>query len=272
MKKISFTLLLFIVPLTLYGGLKKPPMEKSKVGTELSGEVVDTSSSGETTISSDISKLPLYDYVHNPKNLPIYKQIIETPFMKELAKGILPRDKYYSYLMQDAYFLYAFGTAHKKAAELAPRPEIKEYLQSEEQKSKRFSFDVASQTNVDPTDESKCLPYCQTYIAQLNPPKDSPYEYAYRLGALLTCPLLYFHLAKDIKERPDPSSPGYEHSQGWFATNENKRFDQKIATQIRIFTNEYENLSPDERDSFDAGFFDAMKKELEFFQGAYSSL
>src|SRR3970040_2297836 len=52
---------------------------------------------------------------------PVYKKTLQHPFLKGLADGSLPRDKFQFYLEQDAQYLRVFGQALSVLASKAPR-------------------------------------------------------------------------------------------------------------------------------------------------------
>ena len=54
--------------------------------------------------------------------LPIYNQILDHPFIKELASGILAPDKFDRYLAQDELYVGNYGRQMFELAELIPDP------------------------------------------------------------------------------------------------------------------------------------------------------
>ena len=52
---------------------------------------------------------------------PVYEKTLEHPFLKGLADGSLPRDRFQFYLEQDAQYLRVFGQALSVLASKAPR-------------------------------------------------------------------------------------------------------------------------------------------------------
>lgn len=59
---------------------------------------------------------------------PVWQRCYEHPFLRELANGTLPIDKFQFYLLQDNQYLEAFVDLHKALAKKMPTPEMAEPL------------------------------------------------------------------------------------------------------------------------------------------------
>ncbi|MFN7920530.1 MAG: thiaminase II [Bryobacteraceae bacterium] len=149
---------------------------------------------------------------------PVYLSTLDHPFLKGLADGSLPREKFIFYLEQDALFLGAYGNALTALARKAPTREWEMKLMSHVTES-LASEQQLHRTLLAGRPKAQMAPSNQAYTNHLIDMVNRG-TFAEGLAAMLPCYWIYWEVGKDLQRRgsknPDYqkwidqySSPGY---------------------------------------------------------------
>ncbi len=197
--------------------------------------------------------------------LPLYNQILQLPFIKELIAGTLPREVFNRYLQQDALYIENYS---RVLANIASRlPEIdqvasfldfaKDGVAVEEEMHKSYLAD----TDMSLVEKSPaCLLYCSILSAQAT----APVEVA--AAAILPCFWVYHEVGKHIKANATDDNPYRK----WIDTYDNPWFDKSNSRAIEICDRLAEKTSPDVRKAMTDIYVTCTRMEWMFWESAYS--
>ncbi|MCF0176319.1 MAG: thiamine phosphate synthase [Bacteroidales bacterium] len=201
------------------------------------------------------------------KALPIYRRIIDHPFLTEMAAGTLDNSKFERYLAQDEVYLGNYGRAMSDLADIIPdatqqemfRAFAKEGMESErlmhELLIDRFGIDVeVSPSVVTSTYNEHTRAAVATGCKELG------------LAAILPCAWVYNavgHATLDIAKME--GNPYRE----WMAEYANEEFDKGVRLLIDL-ADEWAAQAPQEvRDSMTRAFVEATLFEYAFWDYGY---
>jgi thiaminase/transcriptional activator TenA len=196
--------------------------------------------------------------------------IHKLPFNIELAAGSLSRDRFQTYIVQDAIYLGQFSRALATAAAKAPDTStMQSFAQSalgaiavEQALHARylqdFRIDPASIANAEPSPD--CLAYTSYLIAAAH---HEPWEVL--VAALLPCFWLYRDVGCAIARTAAPQNP----YQAWIDTYADARFGEAVDTVIAIANRAADTTTPAIRARMLAAFIRACQYEWLFWDGAY---
>lgn len=196
--------------------------------------------------------------------------IHKLPFNVELAAGSLSRDRFQTYVIQDAIYLGQFSRALAIAAAKAPDTSM---MQSFAQSAigaiaveqalhgrylRDFGVDPTSIADAEPSPD--CLAYTSYLIATAH---HDPWEVL--VAALLPCFWLYWDVGCTIARTTAPQNP----YQAWIDTYADERFGEAVRTVIAIADRAAGGGTLATRANMLAAFTRACQYEWLFWDGAY---
>ena len=192
------------------------------------------------------------------------------PFNIELAAGSLSRDRFQTYIVQDAIYLGQFSRALAVAAAKAPDVStMQSFAQSalgaiavEQALHSRylrdFGVDPAGVADAEPSPD--CLAYTSYLIAAAY---HDPWEVL--VAALLPCFWLYWDVGCAISQNVAPQNP----YKAWIDTYADERFGDAVRTVISITDRAANATTSAIRVKMLAAFIRACQYEWLFWDGAY---
>lgn len=196
--------------------------------------------------------------------LPTYQAILELPFVKELADGSLPHDKFVFYLQQDTLYIENYSRVLAHIASRVPTIEMTKAFVD-------FAADgVAVEQamhNVYLANEAKakemtpsCLLYCSLQNAQHGAPV------AVEAASILPCFWVYLMVGKHIAEIATSNNPYHN----WIATYSDPVFEKSNDLAIEICDRLAEQASDETRRQMTDIFVKCTKMEWLFWHSAYN--
>src|SRR6516165_4184529 len=201
---------------------------------------------------------------------PLRKAIHGLPFNTELAAGSLSRDRFQTYIIQDAIYLGQFSRALAIAAAKAPDTSM---MQSFAQSAigaiaveqalhgrylREFGVDPTSIADAEPSPD--CLAYTSYLIAAAY---HDPWEVL--VAALLPCFWIYWDVGCTIARTATPQNP----YKAWIDTYADEHFGNAVKTVIAIADRAAEATTAAVRARMRAAFIRACQYEWLFWDGAY---
>ena len=196
--------------------------------------------------------------------------IHKLPFNTELAAGSLSRDRFQTYIIQDAIYLGQFSRALAISAAKAPdRATMQSFAQSalgaiaveqalHERYLRDFSIDPAAIANTEPSPD--CLAYTSYLIAAAY---HDPWEVL--VAALLPCFWIYWDVGCAIARTATSQNP----YKAWIDTYADERFGEAVRSFISIADRAAEATTAAVRARMRAAFIRACQYEWLFWDGAY---
>jgi thiaminase (transcriptional activator TenA) len=192
------------------------------------------------------------------------------PFNTELAAGSLTRERFQTYIIQDALYLALFSRALAIAAARAPdTATMQAFAQSalgavavEQTLHRRYLSDYG----VDPTSIASaepspdCLAYTNFLIAAAY---HEPWEVL--VAALLPCFWIYWDVGCAIARKAAPENP----YRTWIETYADERFGEAVQTVIATADRAAAAITPALRSKMLTAFVRACQYEWLFWDGAY---
>lgn len=205
--------------------------------------------------------------------VPIYKEILELPFIKELTAGTLPEEKFLFYLQQDSIYL---GSYMQVLAHIASRMPI------EECRGKLLGFavngiDVEKAIHGEflsgkVSGKAKQSPTCLLYTSYLKSQAYASVEV--EMASVLPCFWVYQRVGEDILANTSPEN--HPHSsletnpyRKWIETYADKQFAESTQEAIAICDRLASDTSEENRKAMTEAFVMATKMELMFWDSAY---
>jgi thiaminase/transcriptional activator TenA len=196
--------------------------------------------------------------------------IHQLPFNTELAAGSLSRDRFQTYIIQDAIYLGQFSRALAISAAKAPdTATMQSFAQSalgaiavEQALHGRylrdFGVDPAAIADTEPSPD--CLAYTSFLIAAAY---HDPWEVL--VAALLPCFGLYWDVGRTIAQTAAPDNP----YKAWIETYADERFGDAVRMVIAITDRAAEAATAPIRAKMLTAFIRACQYEWLFWDGAY---
>ncbi|MFT0814290.1 thiaminase II [Synechococcus sp. OH20] len=197
---------------------------------------------------------------------PIYQQILDHPFNRELAAGSLSRQRFQFYLQQDALYLTDFARA---LALIGARSEGAERVVSflnfalgaiVAERSLHESYfrlyDIQPETTYAPA----CFAYTRFLLAAA---ALDPYEVA--MAAVLPCFWIYREVGSAIYRTAQPNNP----YQQWIDTYAGEEFAQVVQQALNLTDSLAAQTTAAMREKMTAAFVAASRLEWLFWDSAY---
>jgi thiaminase (transcriptional activator TenA) len=182
------------------------------------------------------------------------------PFVRGIASGDLPRERFVFYVEQDAWFLTAFARAYAIALAKAPDVATMERLRPQldgvfEELQLHRGYAERWDANLDPEPAGATLGYTDFLlrVAWSEP-------VGHTIAAMVPCMRLYAHLGQALTPHATPTSPYL----AWVETYADPSFEE-LASNVEELL---DGLDGDEH-LMASHYRTAMRRELEFFDQAF---
>lgn len=195
---------------------------------------------------------------------PVYQEILNLPFVRQLAEGTLSQNRFFFYIEQDSIYVENYCRVLAHIASRLSRPEhIADFLKFasigiEVEKILHQTYLGTGHSSVSPT------PTTLLY---------NSYESAMGLGdveieaaSILPCFWVYLKVGKHIFETSSRNNPYFR----WIETYADKDFERSTLRAIEICDELAENASDDIRRKMTHAFVTATKMEWMFWDSAYN--
>lgn len=197
---------------------------------------------------------------------PIYNKIIELPFVKELAEGILDPVRFEFYLCQDALYLNSYSSVLAHIASRCNAPRHRESFL-------KFASDGIAVENAlhesflheIPVDKRPSVsPTCMLYISVLKSQSYMPVEV--EAAAVLPCFWIYREVGREISRQSKADNPYAK----WIDTYSDVVFDRSTQEAIKICDEMAANASLQTRQQMTDIFVLCAKMEWLFWHSAWN--
>lgn len=202
---------------------------------------------------------------------PIWQASFDHPFIKELAAGTLPLDKFRFYLKQDRYYLERFGDLHTAIAAQVDDPVIKQFLldgaaglHDGETQIRRTMFKELSISDQEIQD-TPIAPTAYGYVTHMDFQLHHAFPAA-AVTALLPCYWLY----SDIGNRLQKVHSQVKVYQQFLDSYSADSFETGTKQMIEIVEQMSQSLSSAQRLYVQKVFLQSSAYELNFWQMAYA--
>jgi thiaminase (transcriptional activator TenA) len=196
--------------------------------------------------------------------------ILQLPFNTELAAGTLARDRFQSYIVQDAIYLGRFSRALAIAAAKAPDTETMQNFAQSALRAvaveqvlhggylREFGIDPAQIAETEPS------PDCHAYTSYLIAcAYHEPWEIL--IAALLPCFRIYWEVGCAIAEKAGGDNP----YRAWIDTYADERFAEGVRAAVAIGDRAAAAAGTTTRARMLGSFVRACQYEWLFWDGAY---
>jgi thiaminase/transcriptional activator TenA len=204
------------------------------------------------------------------RSAPVYRAILEHPFLSGLTDGTLPRDRFVFYLIQDSAYLRDFARALEVLADKAPREEWAALLRTHARET--LAEEVSMQDDL-------FARYGVSKPEQLAAPR-APDAFAYTrfllaavhegsfgegLAALLPCYWIYWEVGRELGRRGSPE-PGYQR---WIDAYSSEAYGETVRQVVAIADAVAAGASPAERERMSENFLIGSRYEWMFWNAAW---
>ena len=197
----------------------------------------------------------------------IYEEIINHPFIKELADGTLSLDKYLGYLRQDRLYLREYS---RVLANIASRLDNKDHsesflrfsLESIQVEAQMHSFFLGKEQNFE---KDKMTAACALYTSTLKSQSYAPVEV--EAAAILPCFVVYLRVGKHILSIvKDLENNPYKE---WIKTYADTTFEESTRRATEICDYLAERSSESVREKMTKIFKECTRLEWLFWDSAW---
>ena len=196
---------------------------------------------------------------------PVYERILQLPFVKALADGTLPQERFLYYLRQDALYIdnYSKVLAHI-ASRLTDRDQVADFLRFgidgvNVEKSMHESY--LKGRHLKPADMSpSCLMYCSLLSAQATAPAEV------EAAAVLPCFWVYQQVGLEITKCAAAGNPYHT----WIDTYADPAFEASTRRAIEICDELAEKTGEDTRRRMTEIFVQCTRMEWLFWDSAWN--
>jgi thiaminase/transcriptional activator TenA len=203
------------------------------------------------------------------RTAPLRAAIHRLPFNTELAAGVLARERFQGYIVQDAIYLGQFSRALALAAARSPdAATLQAFARSaagavaveqalHERYLKEFGVDPSHLATAEPSPD--CLAYTSFLLATAY---HEPWEVL--VAALLPCFWIYWDVGRAIAAEAAPDNP----YRAWIDTYADEGFGEAVRNVVAI-ADRAERAAPAIRACMLAAFARSCQYEWLFWDGAY---
>ena len=195
---------------------------------------------------------------------PIYRAILDLPFVRELAAGTLCKERFLFYIMQDSIYIenYSRVLAHI-ASRLPDRKQTEDFI--------RFASDgimVEKLLHKSYLSDSPAVaqPTPTTLLYNSYESSKSSGSVEIEAAAILPCFWVYRKVGEEIMKH---SAPGNPYSQ-WIETYADESFARSTLRAIEICDELAENTTPKIREQMTRTFVMSTRMEWMFWDSAYN--
>lgn len=197
---------------------------------------------------------------------PVYEKTLALPFIQELIKGTLDKEKFVFYIQQDAHYLSDYGKLLTAIATRMTKPEqIEAFIDfagesMAVEKELHESFFSELQTGKGQAVSPTCLLYSSFLLRQLNAPLEV------MVAAVLPCFWIYKEVGDYILANQSRHNNPY---QAWIDTYGGEEFAQSVKTAIAICDELAEACTEQQQRAMTEAFVTCSKLEWMFWDSAY---
>lgn len=201
---------------------------------------------------------------------PIWQKSMAHPFIEGLQRGTLSKESFRFYLIQDYFYLKAFGEIHQIASQNTNDPEIKELfmkniagIESSEISVREAFFKELAITEEE-IRQTEIAPNTYHYITHM-------YKEAYSrsvgrtVAALLPCYWLYQEIGEALILKGSPDSL----YQRWIETYDSSGYKATVDRQKKVTNRLASVASESERKQMEQAFLISSYEELYFWEMGY---
>jgi thiaminase/transcriptional activator TenA len=201
---------------------------------------------------------------------PVLRAIEAHPFVSELAGGVLSRQRFQHYMIQDALYLRGFGRVLAYGALKAPDAEqILHFSQAAETAivvERALHAGFLDQFGVDPgtAEAAETSPACAAYVNHLLATATVS-GFAQTAAALLPC----FWIYQDVGSRIAAAAPLGNPYQAWIDTYAGEAFAAAVTRMRAVVDAEAEDAGARGRTEMRAAFLRSCRYEWMFWDSAW---
>lgn len=202
----------------------------------------------------------------------IMHAIHQHPFISGLSTGVLPRDTFIFYLVQDALYLADFSRALALTAAKLPNNEhVQQFIAfaldaMKAERELHFGYIQAYRASINPSIDlmAQQSPACFTYTHYLLKMAClAPVEEA--VSSLLPCFLIYQEVGKKLASQSLPNNPYHD----WIALYSSEAFELSIRTATNITNELAYQASKSTQENMISAFVRSTQLEWMFWESAY---
>jgi len=199
--------------------------------------------------------------------LPVYNDIINMPFIKELADGTLDVEKFSYYLQQDAHYLEYFARAlaviSAKARNVDTMLDFIRFSEGAIVVERALHDSYFKDYTI--TERATMSPACHHYVHYL---QSSVYmaDSAVGMAAVLPCFWIYKKVGDHILSIASTKNNPYSN---WIATYAGEKFGLLVDKAIAICDTAAATATPEQLQLMTEAFIMASRLEYDFWDSAY---
>jgi thiaminase/transcriptional activator TenA len=201
---------------------------------------------------------------------PLYRAILDHPFLHGLTDGTLPEETFRVYVTQDALYLRQFARVLAVAAAKAPRDDWCEVLSEHAkvtlvvERSLHEGFFQGWGLPVEQIERTPPTPTTLAYTSYLNRVAySSPFEEI--LGAVLPCYWIYWEVGKALETR----GSSQRLYQRWIDTYASEMFASAVQQVLTMLDTAVSDLPPRRLAAIEERFVTAARYEWMFWDAAW---
>ena len=199
----------------------------------------------------------------------LWQASFDHPFVKGIADGTLPLDRFRFYVMQDAYYLTHFAKVQAigavKAPDLATTRSFAHHAEQTcaAEMALHESFMELLEVTKEDWDAFEPSPSAYAYVSHMY--RSSEGNLADVLAAILPCYWLYYEIGENLKNA-EPEHPIYKR---WIETYGSEWFGELVEEQISRMDNLAEGLPEQRRKELKERFRRSSYYEWNFWEQAW---
>jgi thiaminase/transcriptional activator TenA len=195
---------------------------------------------------------------------PLWRQSLEHPFVRGIADGTLPVERFARYVLNDSYYLSVFAQvqalAAAKAPDLATAGRLAYHAQATAEAEHQLHETFFGMLGIRRDEAFLPAPAAYRYATHLLAVA-SQGSFGEILAAILPCYWLYWEIGERYKHSR-PNHPVYDR---WIATYGDEWFAELVKEQIQRLDAVAQDASPAERMRMQRHFLISSQYELEFW-------
>ena len=178
----------------------------------------------------------------------VYAQTLQHPFLRGVAAGTLPKDRFQFYLVQDSLYLGGFAEALEALAAKAPREEWASTLRRHGEDAVKVerqlhdSILASYGVNKEAMERAAMAPTTLAYRNHLLLATTRG-SFAEGLSAVLPCYWIYWEVGKELKKKGSKNAD----YQRWIDQYSSPEYETAVQQVLEMMSAEEENLSAAER-------------------------
>lgn len=195
---------------------------------------------------------------------PIYKVILELPFIKQLSSGSLPTETFERYIRQDSLYINVYSKVLAHIASRLPETDMTEAFLGFAGEGIAAERSLHSQFIEARTEGMS--PACRFYTSVLQAQSLSPVEV--EAAAVLPCFWVYLKVGLEIAATSSPDNPYHE----WISMYSHPDFVKSTERAIAVCDTLASTADEETRERMTEIFVECTRLEWLFWHGAYTDL